>query len=180
MKLFFDFFPILCFFIAYKLYDIYVATIVAIVSTFLQVGYSWFRFRKVEPMHLVTLVIMVVFGGLTLYLQDERFIKWKPTVVNWLFATAFLFSQWVGKKPLIERLLEANVGLPTSVWRILNLCWIVFFILMGAANLLVAFSYDTSTWVNFKLFGMFGLTLLFLLIQSFYLSKYLQEPTKEE
>lgn len=177
MKLLFDFFPILLFFVAYKFVDIYAATVVAIAATFVQVGISWFKYRKVETMHLVTLVIIVVFGGLTLYLHDEMFIKWKPSVINWLFGVVFLASQWLGEKTMIERMMGASLTLPDEVWRRLNLSWSSFFLVLGAVNLLVVYSFDTETWVNFKLFGMLGLTFVFVVLQSFYLSRYLPEPS---
>ena len=176
MKLLFDFFPILLFFIAYKIFDIYVATAVAIVATFGQVGYAWIRNRTVATMQLVTLVIIVIFGGLTLYLHDEQFIKWKPTVINWLFGGAFLASQLFGQKTAIERMMGSNLTLPSPVWRRLNLGWVVFFLAMGGANLYVMSYFDRDTWVNFKLFGMLGLTFVFIVLQSFYLARYLQEP----
>jgi intracellular septation protein len=180
MKLLFDFFPILLFFIAYKFADIYVATAVAIAASVVQVGISWFRAHKVEPMHLVTLAIIVVFGGLTLYLQNELFIKWKPTVINWLFGLVFLSSQVFGEKTMIERMLGANMSLPDMVWRRLNLSWSTFFIVLGGVNVFVLYSFDTNTWVNFKLFGMLGLTFVFVLLQSFYLSRHITEPDLEK
>lgn len=175
MKLLFDFFPILFFFIAYKFADIYVATGVAIIATFVQVAISWHRTRKVAPMQLVTLAIIIIFGGLTLYLRDEQFIKWKPTVINWLFGGAFLASQFVGRQTVIERMMGANLTLPQPVWRRLNLAWTGFFLGMGGANLYVMSHFDNDTWVNFKLFGMLGLTLVFIVIQAFYLSRHLPE-----
>jgi intracellular septation protein len=180
MKLLFDFFPILLFFLAYKFFDIYVATAVAIAASFVQVGYAWLKTRKLEAMHLVTLGIIVVFGGLTLYLRDEQFIKWKPTVINWLFGLAFLSSQWLGAKPMIERMMGANLELPPPVWRRLNLSWTAFFFLLGGANWYVMQNFDTDTWVNFKLYGMLGLTLAFVLLQSFYLSRHLPEVAPKE
>jgi len=178
MKLLFDFFPILLFFIAYKVFDIYVATAVAIAASFAQVGFAWWKTRKFEAMHLVTLFIIVVFGGLTLYLKDEQFIKWKPTVINWLFGFAFLASQWLGEKPMIERMMggNANLDLPSAVWRNLNLTWTLFFFVLGGVNWFVMTTFDTATWVNFKLFGMLGLTFLFVVLQSIYLSRHLPEP----
>ncbi len=176
MKILFDFFPILLFFIAFKVFDIYVATAVAIAATALQVAVAWFRKRKVEPMHLITLVLIVVFGGATIYFKDETFIKWKPTVVNWLFGLAFLLSQVFGERPFVERMLGSNVQLPPPIWRRLNLMWAVFFLTLGVVNLFVAYSFDTETWVNFKLFGLLGLTLLFAVAQSIYLSRYVSEP----
>jgi len=177
MKLLFDFFPILLFFLAYKFFDIYVATGVAIVATFLQVGYAWFKTHTVATMQLVTLAIIVVFGGLTLYLHDEQFIKWKPTVINWLFGGAFLASQLFGQRTAIERMMGANLTLPQPVWRRLNLGWVAFFLVMGAANLYVMSHFDRDTWVNFKLFGMLGMTFVFIVMQSLYLSRYLPEPS---
>jgi len=173
MKLLFDFFPILLFFLAYKLFDIYVATAAAIAATFVQIAILWVKTRTVAAMQLVTLAVIVVFGGLTLYLHDEQFIKWKPTIINWIFAGVFLASQLVGRKTAVERMLAGNITLPTPIWRRLNLGWVVFFLAMGAANLYVMTFFDSDTWVNFKLFGMLGLTLVFIVLQSLYLSRYL-------
>ncbi len=174
MKLFLDFLPILLFFVAYKVYDIYTATAVIIVATVIQVGWFWFKHHRVENMHLITLVLVLVLGGLTLFLQDENFIKWKPTVVNWAFAIAFLGSQFIGKKNLLQRMLDKQITVSsTKVWTNLNIAWIVFFIIIGILNLFVAFNFDTNTWVNFKLFGMLGLTIVFVIGQSFYLTRYI-------
>jgi intracellular septation protein len=180
MKLLFDFFPIFLFFIVFKISDIYAATLAAIVATAVQVGVTWFKTRKVEPMHLVSLAIIVVFGGATLFLKDELFIKWKPTVLNWLFGIAFLASQIFSKRTLIERMLGNQIELPGSVWRRLNLSWAVFFIVLGGVNLFVIYNFNTETWVNFKLFGLLGLTFLFVVVQSLYLSRFLPEPKPEE
>lgn len=176
MKLLFDFFPIILFFIAYKFQGIYVATSVAIVATFIQVGFVWLKHRRVEAMHLITLALIVVFGGATLLLHDELFIKWKPTVINWLFGLAFLASQYVGKAPFIQRMMAANVDLPAPVWKKLNLSWALFFLFLGAVNLYVLYNFDTDIWVNFKLFGMLGLTFAFVLLQAVFLSRYMPEP----
>lgn len=180
MKLFTDFLPILLFFIAYKLFDIYVATAVAIAATFLHVAVTWLRTRKVASMQLVTLVILVVFGGLTLYLHNEQFIKWKPTVINWIFGAVFLASQFFGEKTVVERLMSAQISLPNQVWRRLNLGWVAFFLIMGGANLYVMYNFDRDTWVNFKLFGMLGMTVIFLVIQSIFLSRYINDSQKGE
>jgi intracellular septation protein len=174
MKLLFDFFPIVLFFVAYKLYNIYVATAVIIIASMMQVGWSWLRHRRVENMHLITLAFVVVLGGATLFLHDEMFIKWKPTVVNWVFALVFLGTQFIGKKPLVQRLMESQVPVTTEkVWGRLNTGWAVFFIFMGAINLYVAYHFSTDTWVNFKLFGMFGFTIIFVVLQSIYLMQYI-------
>jgi len=172
MKMLFDFFPIILFFVAAKVYDIYVATAVAIVATVLQVVYVKLRHGQVEKMHLITLLAVVLLGGTTLLLQDEQFIKWKPSVVNWVFAAAFIGSQFIGKKPIIQRMMGNNFTLPKTMWTKLNLMWSGFFIFLGIANLYVAYNFDTDTWVNFKLFGMLGLTLLFIIIQTVYISRH--------
>ena len=180
MKLLFDFLPILLFFIAYKLGGIYTATAVAIAASFLQVGASWLKHRRVENMHLITLALLVVFGGLTLFLQDETFIKWKPSVINWLFGLVFLGSQFIGAKPLVQRMMSGSISLPDPVWGRLNLAWSLFFIALGFANLYVMANFDTDTWVDFKLFGMTGLTLLFMLAQGLFLARYLNDDPEPE
>ncbi len=112
MKQLFEFFPILLFFIAFKLYDIYVATAVVIAATIIQVAYAWFKHRKVETMQWITLGLILVMGGATLYLQNEQFIKWKLSIIEWLFGVAFLGSQYIGKKPFVEKMMSANLTLP--------------------------------------------------------------------
>ncbi len=181
MKFLFDFFPILLFFIAYKAYDIYVATAVAIVAAFIQVGWFWLQYRRFEKMHVITLLLITVLGGATLMLQDPNFIKWKPTVVNWLFGVVFIGSQFIGKKPIVQRMMEASVELPQNIWSKLNLAWAVFFIFLGFLNLYVAFSghYDMDAWVNFKMFGMIGLTFVFIIGQAFFIGRYIKEPEDE-
>jgi len=180
MKFLYDFFPILLFFIAYKLYGIYAATVVAIAASFVQVGWFWLQHRRFENMHLITLALLVVFGGLTLFLQDETFIKWKPTVINWLFGLVFLGSQFIGKKTIVERMMGATVELPATLWPRLNLAWAAFFIFLGFANMYVMYTFDTDTWVNFKLFGMTGLTLAFVLGQGLYLVRYMKNQPATE
>lgn len=170
MQLLFDFFPVIAFFVAYKLSDIYVATGVLLVAVLIQAGVQWFRHRKLNPMMIASAVLVVAFGGLTLLLHDETFIKWKPTVVNWLFALAFLLSQFIGGQPLIQRLMSGQLTLQRPIWLKLNMFWIVFFVLLGAANLYVAYNFSESTWVNFKLFGILGLTLAFVVIQGMWLA----------
>ncbi len=178
MKFLFDFFPILLFFIAYKMFDIYVATVVAIASSFIQVGWFWLQNRRIEKMHVITLGMLVVFGGATLILQDEIFIKWKPTVINWLFGVVFIGSQYIGEKSIVRRMMEGNISLPDAIWGRLNIAWALFFIVLGFINLYVAFNFDTDTWVNFKLFGLMGLTFLFIILQALYLGRFI-EPENE-
>lgn len=180
MQLLAAFFPILLFFVFYKLYGIFVATAAAMAAALAQTLWHWFVHRKLEKMHLVTLVMLLVLGGLTLAFQDPTFIKWKPTVVNWLFGLAFLFSPFFGGKTLMERMMGHNVELPGPVWRQLNLAWSLFFLGVGCLNLYVAYSFNEEIWVNFKLFGLLGLTFAFLIAQSFYMARHMKEAPSEE
>ena len=175
MKLLFDLFPVILFFIAYKAYDIYVATAVIIVASILQVGYVYLKQGRIEKMHIITLVLVLLLGGLTLILQDEAFIKWKPTIVNWGFALIFLGSHYIGQKPLVQRMMDQAIQLPNPIWHKLSWMWIGFFIFSGILNLYVAYRFDTDTWVNFKLFGLMGLTFVFIILQGLYISRYLKE-----
>jgi intracellular septation protein len=179
MKFLFDMFPVILFFVVFKLYGIYEATAIAIAATFVQIGWVWFKHRKVEPMLWVSLGVIVVFGGATLLLQNETFIKWKPTVLYWLFAGALGIAAIGFKKNLIRAMMEKQVTLPDPVWTKLLLSWIGFFSVMGVLNLYVAFNYSTDTWVNFKLFGGMGLMLLFVIGQAVMLAKYMQEKNPE-
>jgi len=174
MKLLFDLFPVILFFIAFKLYGIYVATAVAIIASIIQVAYVYAKNKRVEKMHLITLALIVILGGATLVLQDETFIKWKPTVVNWGFALVFLGSHFIGQKPIIRRMMDQAISLPDNAWIKLSYMWVAFFIFSGIANIYVAYQYDTDTWVNFKLFGLMGLTLAFILIQGVYISRFIK------
>jgi len=180
MKFLFDFFPVFLFFVTYYAYDIYVATAVTIGASFLQVGLFWYKFRRFEKMHVITLAIITLMGGLTLILQNEMFIKWKPTVVNWLFGVVFLGSQFIGKRPVVQRMMSHAIELPDAVWTRLNLGWVLFFITMGIVNLYVVYNYDTDTWVNFKLFGMMGLTLAFVILQAFYITRHTKPADNPE
>jgi intracellular septation protein len=178
MKFLFDLFPVILFFAAFKLADIYVATAVAIGATFLQIGVLALLRRKVEPMLWISLGIIVVFGGATLLLRDETFIKWKPTVLYWLFGIALAGAELFLRRNLIRSMLGAQVQLPEPVWRKLNWSWVIFFALMGIANLLVAFNFTTDQWVNFKLFGGTGLMLLFIVGQALFLARHIEEESK--
>jgi len=176
MKLFYDFLPIVLFFMTYKLYGIFAATAVAILASVIQVGTFWIRFRRTEMMQIVTLVCVLFLGGTTLLFRNELFIKWKPSVIYWAFGIIFVGSQFFGKRNLIQRLMDNKVQLPQFVWNRLNIGWSIFFIILGFVNLYVVYNYSTDTWVNFKLFGTLGLILLFVIIQSLYMSRYVSEP----
>jgi len=203
MKLLVDFFPIILFFISYHQADFLVentfigslldptkselitativATGVAIVASFVQVSYHWLRTRKFEKMHLFSLALITVLGGLTIAFGDPDFVKWKPTVLNWLFAAVFFISFFIGEKTLVERAMGNQIELPEAVWTRLNISWISFFIISGAANLYVAFYYALDMdeklrmdmWVDFKLFGLMGLTLIFVILQAIYLTRHI-------
>ncbi len=206
MKIFFDLFPVILFFLSYKLSEskpqaavdfivqvlgplgigqaigatqapILVATLVVILATALQIAWVWMRHGKVDKMLWVSLVLVAFFGGLTLVFHDETFIKWKPTVLYWLFAVILAVSAAGFGKNLIRQMLEAQMQLPEFLWKRLNLAWVFFFLLMGGLNLLIAFGLglSTDTWVSFKLFGTLGLMFAFILGQGFFLSKYMEE-----
>jgi intracellular septation protein len=175
MKFLFDLFPVILFFTAYKFADIYVATGVAIAATFAQIGWVWFKHRKVDTMLWVSLGLITVFGGATLLLQNPTFIKWKPTVLYWLFAVVLAVSATFMKKNLIRKMLEEQMTLPEPLWTRLNLSWVAFFAAMGLANLYVAYNFSEADWVNFKLFGGMGLMVAFIVVQGLFLAKYVEE-----
>ena len=175
MKFLFDIFPVVLFFIAFKVYDIYVATAVAIAATFVQIGWTWLRHRKVDNLLWVSLAVIVVFGGATLVLQDETFIKWKPTVLYWLFSIVLAVAVLVFRKNLIRAMMETQVTLPEIVWSRLLASWIAFFALMGVLNLVVAYNFSTDAWVDFKLFGGIGLMLAFIVLQAFMLARHIED-----
>ena len=204
MKLLFDLFPVLLFFLAYMggkrapdaaaavvggalgalgaggqvaldQAPILLATVVAIAATFGQVGWLMARGRPVDKMLWVSLAIIVVMGGATLWLRDPTFIKWKPTVLYWAFAAVLLGAQWLLGRNLIRAMLGRQITLPDPVWARLNLSWGAFFLAMGALNLYIAYTFSESTWVNFKLFGGMGLMLVFVLAQGMYLSRFVED-----
>ena len=179
MKFLFDIFPVILFFAAFKFFDIYVATAVAIAATFVQIGWVWVRHRKVDNMLWVSLAVIVVFGGATLVLQDETFIKWKPTVLYWLFAAALVVAALAFKKNLIRAMMGHQLVLPEFVWNRLLASWVGFFLVMGALNLLVAYNFSTDDWVNFKMFGGIGLMLLFVVAQALMLARYVEDKGPE-
>ncbi len=178
MKQLLEFIPIILFFIAFKVYDIYVATAVVIVATLIQVTITWFKYKKVETMQWITLGLILVMGGATLYLQNEQFIKWKLTIIEWLFGLSFLGSQFFGKKTFVERMMGTQLELPTAVWKKLNLMWASFFISVGFINIYVMQNYNTDDWVTFKTFGVPGLMLIFIFVQMLFIYKYI--PNTED
>lgn len=169
MQFLVDLFPVIAFFAAYKLKGIYVATAVLIVSVLAQALISWVRHRTVSRTLLVTAALVLVFGGLTLYLRDPTFIKWKPTVVNCLFAAAMLGSQFTPGPNLLERMLSEVVRLPRGDWTSLNLMWVAFFLATAALNVYVAYNYPEPIWVDFKLFGLTGLTFVLMAVQGLWI-----------
>ncbi len=178
MKFLFDLLPVALFFAAFKLSGIYVATAVAIATTVAQVAWLKLRGKPVHVMLWASLAIIVVFGGATLFLKDETYIKWKPTVLYWLFGAVLAGSALLFDKNLIRALLSEQMQLPERVWRRLNWSWVGFFAFMGAANLYVAFHFSTDLWVSFKLFGGMGLMFVFVIAQSLLLAKYVEEEKR--
>lgn len=175
MKFLFDYFPIICFFIAYKLWGIYIATATAIGASVLQVAAYWLHHRRFEKMHLITMAFIVLLGGATLIFHKAIFIQWKPTIVYWIFSLVLLFTQFMTKQTLMHRMFKDKIELPLKVWSRLNMSWAVFFLFLGALNLYVVYHYSLNSWVNFKLFGTLGLMLGFILIQALIMSRYVQQ-----
>lgn len=179
MKQFLDFLPLVVFFVVYKLYDIYIASGALIAATALALIFTWFKYRKVEKMTLITFAMVAIFGTLTLVFHNDLFIKWKVTVIYALFSGALLISQLVLKKPLIQRMLGKELSLPDHVWRTLNMAWALFFLLCGLVNIYVAFWLPQELWVNFKVFGLTGLTLVFTLLSGVYLYRHMPDEDKK-
>jgi intracellular septation protein len=180
MKFLFDLFPVLLFFIAFKLFDIYVATAVAIGGSVLQIAWLKLRRKRVQPMIWIGLAIVAVFGGATLVLHNETFIKWKPTVLYWLFGVTLAGADLLFRRNLMRSVLADQVQMPDFAWRRLNWSWVAFFTFMGALNLYVAYNFSTDAWVNFKLFGGMGLMVLFVVLQAVFLARYMEENTSPD
>jgi intracellular septation protein len=176
VKFLFDLFPVILFFIVFKTLGIYAATAAAIIATLAQIGWVKFKHGKVDGMLIASGVIIVVFGGATLLLHDDTFIKWKPTVLYWLFTVVLVAAELFWSKNLIRTVMQQQITLPDPIWRRLNHAWAGFFAVMGVLNLYVAYNFATETWVDFKLFGTMGLMVLFVILQSLYLGKYMKEP----
>lgn len=181
MKFLFDFFPVLLFFIVFKSHEDQVegmlaATAALIAATIIQMSYNWLRHKKLEKMHIVTLVLVIIFGGATIYFKEPQFLIWKVTIANWLFAVVFYASHFIGNKtPIVKRMMQANLSMPEQAWNRLSISWVLFFVLTGVINLLVAHFYSFDIWVDFKLFGILGLTLLFVIAQGVFLSRHIKE-----
>ena len=178
-----DFVPVLLFFMAFKIYGIYVATTVGIVATALQVIVTRLIRRRFDKQQVVTLVIFVLFGGMTLYFHNPIFVKWKPSIIFWVFGIVFFCSQFIGVKPLAQRMLEGMLegqatAVPKVVWTRLNMAWTVFFLLLGTVNIYIAYTYSTDTWVNFKVYGIMTCLLVFSFIQAMCLTRYLSSDDK--
>lgn len=180
-KIIFDFLPLILFFIALKMGDIYLATKVAIAATALQIIWLKLKKQKIETSHWLNLIVIVLFGGLTIYLQDEGFIKWKPTVLYWAFALIISGALLITKNNLIKRLMGTQITLPEPVWTKLAYSWSAFFAVMGILNLFVAFSgyFTIDQWATFKVFGLTILLIVFVIAQSLMLAKYMQDDDNE-
>lgn len=176
MKFLVDFLPLILFFLAFKLADIYVATAVAIAASLLQIGWFKFRGHAVSTSQWLSLGVIVVFGGATLLLHDDTFIKWKPTVLYWVFGAILATGKLIWQRDLLKKLIdEKEIALPGTVWSMLTWSWVAFFAAMGVLNLYVAFNWPLEVWVNFKVWGGIGLTLFFVLAQGIVLARYMPE-----
>ncbi|MBF0622721.1 MAG: septation protein A [Magnetococcales bacterium] len=180
MKFLLELFPVLIFFIVYKTSDIYIATGALIVTLCLQMGWTWYRNRALQTMQWVTLFLVIIFGGATLLLRDPLFIQWKPTILNYLFALAFAVAGWFTGQPLIKKLLDGRVTLPDQQWQTLNTAWVLFFLFSGTLNLFVVYNFSEAFWVNFKLFGLMGLTFLFVIGQAVYMARFMPDEGEEQ
>lgn len=188
MKLVFDLFPLILFFIAYRAFDIFVATGVAMVAVIAQVAWLRVRKRKIETMHIINLVVIVIFGGATILTENDVFIRWKPTILYWCFSVILFVSQFAFNKPAIQHVMGSQMDLPKHVWTKMNLSFAVFTFIMGLLNLYAAFVYGADLdpdvqrdhWVNFKVFGTMILTFVFVVVLMLSLSKHFNVETDEE
>ena len=175
MQLLFDFVPLIAFFVAYRLFDLYVATATLMVAMVLVVAYQWLRHRKVSNILVGSTVLVLVFGGITLTLRNPVFIQWKVTVVNWTVAAAFLASQLFSAQTLTQRTMGHALELAPAQWRYLNTSWVVTFAAIGAINLFVMYNYDQATWVTFKVWGQIGLFLVTVVVQAVWISRHMPQ-----
>ncbi|OGV26746.1 MAG: septation protein A [Legionellales bacterium RIFCSPHIGHO2_12_FULL_37_14] len=172
MKILFDFFPVFLFFITYRVMGIYAATVVAMVASCLQVIIYRVQHKSYEKMHVASFFLILILGSATLFFHNPWFIKFKPTGVYWLMASVILGSQWFSAKPILQKMMESNITLKKEIWKRINLAWAIYFTLLGLVNLYIAYNFSTDVWVNFKMFGGIGLTLLFVLGQAVYLTRH--------
>jgi intracellular septation protein len=179
MQLLVDFIPIIIFFVAYKLYGMYVATAAIMIAISIQIAVQWFTKRTVNKMLLVSGVLVLIFGGITLALRDPLFIQWKLTVVDGLFAIAFLLSRYIGKQTLVERIMGHAIELPQSMWRQLNMMWVGNFAFLAIANVYVIYNFSEEFWVNFKVWGTLGFTIVIALIQGIWIARTLPPEQQE-
>ncbi len=185
----FDLLPVLLFFIVFKYQGIYAATWVGIISTFLQTTIYRLIQKSWDKMQVVTLIIFIIFGGMTLYFRNPIFVKWKPTLIFWIFALILMGSHFIGEKPMMQRILEGalsnpkngkkqkvhtSVVLPLGVGKKLNLAWTLFFLVLGTINIYIAYQFNDNVWVNFKLYGITVATLIFSLLQTIFLLRYVK------
>ena len=171
MKFLLDFFPAILFFISFKLWGIYPSIAVLMASSFAQIAFFWFKYRRIEPSHLIAFAIVIILGSASLIFRNPIFILWKPTIVFWTFAIIFLAFKIHKKKTVLEAMLGQKMSLPQAKWNVLNKIWTFFFITVGGVNIYVAYHFKLETWVNFKVFGVLALTIIFIVIQSIYISK---------
>lgn len=179
MKQLIEFIPLLIFFVLFKTNGIFVATGALIVTTAIQLIVTWIIYKKIEKMQLITFAMVAIFGGLTLVLHDENFIKWKVTIIYGLFALALLISQLM-RKPLIKSMLGKEMTLPDNVWLRINLAWTVFFVVCAIVNIYIAFNFPLDIWVDFKVFGLLALTLLFTLATGGYIYRHLPKSPDDK
>lgn len=175
MQILYDFFPILIFFFVYKISGIYAATASAIIVSFIQMISYFIKHHKFEKLQVITFLLIAILGGITIVLHNPIFIKWKPTAINWVFALIFLSSHFIGKKTLVQYVMDKKISLPDEIWVKLNFSWVIFFVFVGTLNLYVIYHYSTDVWVNFKLFGLLSISLIFALCQGIYLGRHLKE-----
>lgn len=180
MKQLIDFLPLIVFFICYKVYDIYVASGALIAATAVALGATYLLYRRIEKMTLAAFVVLAIFGTLTIVFHDDRFIKWKVTIVYFLFAATLLVTRFVMKQTLIQKILGKELELPQAVWQRLNMAWIFFFIICGLINIYVAFWLSRDFWMNFKVFGLTGATLLFTLLCIAYIYRFLPKEDRTQ
>jgi len=175
MKLIFEFLPLIVFFLTYKWGNIYLATITAIISAALHVLWGKWHSGRFEKIPLITLLFISILGGATLFFKNPLFIKWKPTVVYWILSLFFVGSLFTAET-LLQKMMGKNIHLPTTIWRKLTIAWGIFFTSLGFLNIYVMYNYDTDTWVHFKLFGTLALTIIFFIVQGFYIAKFIAVP----